>query len=71
VSDLKAAWRLPALMRDPAWQRRMVSFVGMIFTIYGVFSLGFVLAPPASVKLIIGVFVLGSLAQLARLIYRS
>lgn len=71
VSDLKAAWRSPALMRDPAWQRRIANFVGMIFTIYGAFSLGFVLAPPASVKLIIGVFVLGSLTQLARLIYRS
>lgn len=71
IGGLKEVWRSPALMRDPTWQRRMAIFVGMIFAIYGAFGLGFVLAPPPSVKLIIGVFVLGSLTQLTRLIYRS
>ena len=71
VSDLKAAWRSPPVIRDPAWQRRMANFVGMIFTIYGAFSLVFVLVSLASVKLLIGLYVLASLVQLVRLIYRS
>ena len=44
--ELKAAWRTGAVWHDPVWRRRLVTTVGALMLVMGLFGLFVVIGPP-------------------------
>jgi len=46
LTDLKAAWRNGMIWRDAEWRRRLVTMIGALLLVLGIFGVLIVVGPP-------------------------